>query len=330
MRCAATLAVLLAACASQPATWVDVEREPQPRAEAPPPPVARSAGDEIVVCGQRVSIGAPVVLWTDPGGYDAYSQELHFGGDVKNPPEGLRYRPGREGPWGRVTRDDTPEELGRAVDQFVIHYDVCGTSRRCFEVLHDLRGLSVHFLLDLDGTLYQTLDLAETAWHARQANPRSIGIEIANIGAYPVGRPSPLDEWYVDDGRGLRIRLPESQAADNGGQRVADFRGRPVRPHRVRGRIQDQELEMVDLTPEQYLTLVRLTAALCDLFPQLEPEVPRDARGRVKTAVLPEAEYETFQGILGHYHVSANKTDPGPAFDWESFLRRVARERSQP
>jgi hypothetical protein len=29
-------------------------------------------GDEIVVAGQFVHTGTPVVLWMDPGGYDAY------------------------------------------------------------------------------------------------------------------------------------------------------------------------------------------------------------------------------------------------------------------
>jgi N-acetyl-anhydromuramyl-L-alanine amidase AmpD len=37
-------------------------------------------------------------------------------------------------------------------------------------------------MLDLDGTIYQTLDLKERASHATIANSRSIGIEIANMG----------------------------------------------------------------------------------------------------------------------------------------------------
>src|SRR6185295_15662200 len=36
------------------------------------------AGDEIVVCGKYVHTGTPVVLWTDPGGYDAYRVERRF------------------------------------------------------------------------------------------------------------------------------------------------------------------------------------------------------------------------------------------------------------
>src|SRR5690349_8428893 len=35
-------------------------------------------GDEIVVCGQLFHTTAPVVLWTDPGGYDAYRVEPRF------------------------------------------------------------------------------------------------------------------------------------------------------------------------------------------------------------------------------------------------------------
>src|SRR5438874_9714702 len=35
-------------------------------------------GDEIVVCGQLFHTGAPVVLWTDPGGFDAYRTERRF------------------------------------------------------------------------------------------------------------------------------------------------------------------------------------------------------------------------------------------------------------
>ena len=35
-------------------------------------PALKHTGHEIVVCGQMFDTGAPVVLWTDPGGYDMY------------------------------------------------------------------------------------------------------------------------------------------------------------------------------------------------------------------------------------------------------------------
>jgi N-acetyl-anhydromuramyl-L-alanine amidase AmpD len=38
---------------------------------------------------------------------------------------------------------------------------------------------------------------------------------------------------------------------------------------------------------------------------------------------LSDEQWASFGGILGHYHVQANKTDPGPAMDWEYLLDQV-------
>jgi hypothetical protein len=46
----------------------------------------------------------------------------------------------------------------RNIRLFVNHWDVCLSSRSCQRVL-DKRGASVHFLIDNDGTIYQTLDI---------------------------------------------------------------------------------------------------------------------------------------------------------------------------
>jgi len=204
------------------------------------------------------------------------------------------------------------------VDLFVLHYDVCGVSRECFRILQDRRELSVHFLLDIDGTIYQTLDLAEQAWHARQANPRSIGIEIANIGAYPLDRTKALERWYGHDGEGLRVTIPDRLGG--GGVRTPDFIGRPARSEPIIGQAQDQSLVQMDFTPEQYESLAALAATLCRTFPNMAPDAPRDPEGNVRTGALPEDEFDAFGGILGHQNISTNKTDPGPAFDWERFL----------
>jgi N-acetyl-anhydromuramyl-L-alanine amidase AmpD len=94
----------------------------------------------------------------------------------------------------------------------------------------------------------------------------------------------------------------------------------------MRGVVQGAEYEQHDFTPEQYESLARLTAALCQTFPALRGEAPRGADGAVLQRVLDDEEWRAFQGILGHLHVQVNKIDPGPAFDWERFLARV-RER---
>lgn len=130
---------------------------------------APRTGDEIVVAGQFFHTGTPVVLWLDPGGYDAYRVERRFAPFSKSDWDdsaaaneelttpnryGLRTagltwlerEEVRGGGWDLL-------RLQEAVDQFVIHYDAAGTSRQCFKILHDHRCLSVHFMLDLDGTI---------------------------------------------------------------------------------------------------------------------------------------------------------------------------------
>jgi len=316
-----------------------------------PPPrpgtLASRSGDEIVVAGQFFHTGTPVVLWMDPGGYDAYRVERRFApfdqsswetshvavAELKAPNRyGLRK--------ASVLTDEQIERvrgggwdlplLQEVVDQFVIHFDVAGTSRQCFKVLHDARDLSVHFMLDLDGTLYQTLDVKERAWHATSSNTRSVGIEIANVGAYPSSEADVFQRWYENNTNGTRIKIP-SELGD-GGIRTPGFVGRPARFEPVTGEVQGQTLVQYDFTPEQYRALTHLTAALCKVFPKLRCDFPRDARGKLVREKLPAEELERYQGVLGHYHVQRNKVDPGPAFQWEKVIdgvRELITDRSQ-
>src|SRR5262245_14773711 len=117
-------------------------------------------GDEIMVCGQLFHTGgAPVVLWTDPGGYDAYRTEKRFvpldrsawtppaagkpgNGDGASAGDPAPSTPNRYGlRRGNLSPDELERVRGggwdlptlqRTIDQFVIHYDAAGTSRQCF------------------------------------------------------------------------------------------------------------------------------------------------------------------------------------------------------
>ena len=110
-------------------------------------------------------------------------------------------------------------------------------------------------MLDIDGTIYQTLDLKERAWHATISNTRSVGIEIANMGAYSPDDPRVLNQWYARDPDGpVRIKLPESMG--DGGVLTPNFIGRPTRDTPIRGTVQGRQLMQYDFTPEQYESLV--------------------------------------------------------------------------
>jgi N-acetyl-anhydromuramyl-L-alanine amidase AmpD len=312
-------------------------------------------GDEIVIAGQYFHTGAPVVLWTDPGGYDAYRVERRFvpldkaewaitekEWAAKN--DGTVVMPNRYGMRQSGLSDADKErirgggwslaEMQDRLDQFVLHYDVCGTSRQCFNILHDHRGLSIHFMIDVDGTIYQTLDLKERARHATIANDRSVGVEIANMGAYPAAKASTLNDWYAKDANGQTFLKFPPRFGD-GGLRVKDLVFRPARNEPVVGEVQGMTLTMYDLTPQQYASLAKLSATLCTVLPKIRPDYPRDASGALITRTLPEPEFTAFTGILGHYHVQQNKQDPGPAMNWDwlvSETRRLMenRPRAQP
>jgi N-acetyl-anhydromuramyl-L-alanine amidase AmpD len=308
-------------------------RVPRPGTPAP------RRGDEIVAAGRFFHTGTPVVLWLDPGGYDAYRVERRFspidksGWDDSKAEVNTLKTPNRfGGRFGGLTPEQVERVRGggwdlpllqQVVDQFVIHFDECGTSRVCFKVLQDDRDLSVHFMLDVDGTIYQTLDLKERAWQATIANTRSVGVEIANIGGYRVNGRNPFAEWYaVTNGRPTLIfpkRFGPSPV------RVQGFVGHPARLEPIRGVIQGENLMQYDYTPQQYAALIKLTATLCQIFPKLKCDYPKDAEGKLIPKKLPDEALRNYHGILGHYHIQTNKTDPGPAFQWDLVVNGARR-----
>jgi N-acetylmuramoyl-L-alanine amidase len=308
-------------------------------------PNTAQAGDEIIVCGQRYHTGVPIVLWTDQGGYNFHATTAQVGTPEERKPQRVRMSPLTDEQIAYVKKWGwTPELLKQNVDQFVIHYSVDPTSRDTFNTLVK-RHLSVQFMLDLDGTIYQTMDAQEEAPHATKANGRSVGIEIANLGARNASDLAQLNEWYKKDNGQTVIKIPADQ--NGGGIRTANFVGHPARPDMIKGIVQGKEYQQYDLTPQQYNSLIHLTAALCTAFPKITLDYPRQkpAFGAPTTALektgpashpsalatlnepgvliphaLTDEQYDNYQGVLGHYHVQTDKQDPGPAFQWDMVI----------
>jgi N-acetyl-anhydromuramyl-L-alanine amidase AmpD len=287
----------------------------------PAPPTAR----RIVVAGREVPIEAPVVTWLDPGGFNGYLETCFFQPQRALPrspaggcdtPKRYASRRNLEPALAEVVADRgwTPDLAALQIDQVVVHYDVAWTSQNCFNVLHDMRGLSCHFLLDVDGTLYQTLDVVERARHGGKANDRSIGIEIAHPGVLEL-TPA-LSSHYRDDGRGVVFDLgPRATQV-----RTPGFVVRPARAGPLEGEVQGTVYTQYDFTEAQYQTLVELLAQLARALPRIQLQAPLDSEGRLRTRVLPDQDLAAFSGVLGHFHASSAKQDPGPAFDWERVL----------
>jgi N-acetylmuramoyl-L-alanine amidase len=302
-------------------------------------------GDEIVAAGQFFHTGTPVVLWMDPGGYDAYRVERRFVPYNQSDYETSRSHldaPRKPNRYDLRDHDLSQEQLERVrgggwdlptlqsnVDQFVLHFDVAGLSRTCFRVLQDTRDLSIHFMLDLDGTVYQTLDLKERARHATIANNRSVGIEIANLGSYGATEKSPLADWYKKDAFGRTI-ITIPKRAGPAPERTPHFAGRPARRELIKGEVQGRQLSQYDFTPQQYRALAKLTAALCIVLPRIKCDYPREADGKLMTHTLPAEQFQDYHGVLGHYHVQANKVDPGPALQWDYVIGEARRLMGMP
>ncbi len=260
-------------------------------ARADVPPVA-SAGTSIVVAGQKFDVGRPVVLWSDPQGFDAYQTTCidQSGGCCDHASPRFAARKG-------VAARSVPELQG-IVSQLVLHFDGCVNSRSCFKSMHNRPrpagstgcGLSAHFMVDADGTIYQTLDLVERAFHAEEANSTSVGVEICNRGRVDKSEWPKLPPDY-------RTR-PERDVVINGEHHLAyEFRG------------------------EQYDSLIALARTLLRVFPRIKPVMPeRDGKPIMDTLDDPLA----FAGILGHLHVDLQKQkwDPG-ALDWQRILRAL-------
>ena len=167
----------------------------------------------------------------------------------------------------------------RKVRYFVNHWDVCLSSTSCQKVL-DKRGISVHFLIDNDGTIYQTLDMQHAAWHAGSArtNRPSVGVEISNA-YYPK-----YQAWYVKNGCGER---PVVEDAWVHGNKLDPFLG---------------------FYPKQIEALKALWKAI-SVAADIPYETPLNQFGKTSTKYEQAVAYGNYTGFVSHYHISKNKID---------------------
>lgn len=178
-----------------------------------------------------------------------------------------------------------PTQRKETVKQAVLHHDGMSTSQGCFNVLKS-RSLSTHLMINWDGTVFQPLDLAHTAYHAAGGvNGTSVGIDLCN--------PIRLDRLHRDE-----------SALSRGGI--------------FSGTINGGSPKSLGYHDAQYRSLIAVLRGLKEIFPKFQLQAPIDETGRVARSKLKSP--EAFAGIIGHWHVLASKWDPGPGFDWERVL----------
>jgi hypothetical protein len=167
----------------------------------------------------------------------------------------------------------------RKIRYFVNHWDVCLSSTSCQRVL-DKRGISVHFLIDNDGTIYQTMDIQHAAWHAgsERTNRPSVGVEITN--AYY----TKYQERYVKSGHGERPIIDDAWVH---GHKLDPFLG---------------------FYPKQIEALKALWKAIHAAV-QIPYQTPLNQFGNTSTKYEQEVAYGKYEGFVSHYHISKGKID---------------------
>lgn len=260
------------------------------------------------VAGHKFKIDANVVRWDERGkgqygpfnAYwkhcSSYAKSQCGGGGVypfgknawgKNRPNRYSFRPGLP-----RTMNPPLDMVQDLVRMFVIHFDNCLNSEMCYKVLHDERGLSVHFLIDNDGTIYQTLDLCHMGFQCAHVNAFSFGVELANM-----GDAKRYEGWYTS---------PRYARFNRGPKRAIDA----VKVH-------GHTMLCYHYTDAQMRALTELAKGLRFALPNLALEYPQSAPGKQSWGLLPN--FRSFKGYLGHYHTTEGKWDPG-LFDFKKFI----------
>ena len=211
--------------------------------------------DSFIICNSKPTAinWSKVVLWDEEGGFDSKPGSYY---DYAGKPD-------------------------RKPTMFVNHWDVCLSAKSCASVLKK-RGISVHFCIDNDGTIYQLLDTQHGAWHAGvgKINHCSIGVEISN--AYY----TKYQGWYEKNGFGSRPIVDD-----------AWVNGNKLKPH----------LGFYDVQIDALKELWKACSAAYDIPLESVPSGCESFKTSTKTERT--VSNGSFNGFVSHYHITKRKID---------------------
>jgi len=186
------------------------------------------------------------------------------------------------GPRRAAGGDEVP--LPRGLDLVILGDTGTTTARERFVALLEV-GHAAHFLVDWDGRVYQTLDLAYAA--RGLGDPalaaRAVLIELVGPGARAELAPLPEEALAAGVERPrVRVEVPGAEPVEAWGYPAVQWRG-----------------------------LERLLRALAQVLPGLELRGPA---GEAAASAALDPSRAT--GLAGRRHLVAGAEDPGPGFDW--------------
>jgi hypothetical protein len=182
-----------------------------------------------------------------------------------------------------MTWTKTPNVIPRELDPDLIiwHWTGGENSPEGFYGTLNNRGLGITFYITREGFIYQFADpcVFDPKDTGGAMGRRSISLEIANYG------------FLVPRGKDKTGR---------GSDRVVD---RGIRIHGVK-------YDVARFYPQQIHTVAALTKVLCEEL-GIPRQFPREKDGSLALRELTNQEKRSFKGIIGHFHKTDQKADPG-------------------
>ena len=180
----------------------------------------------------------------------------------------------------------------RDVRMIITHFDVCLSAASCKRVLQK-KGISSHFVVDNDGTIYQMVDPQHEGWHAGKykVNRAAIGIDISNA-VY-----TKYQSWYRKKGFGNRPILENVKVH---GSKVKECLG---------------------FYPVQIEAYKELVKTLCNYY-GIPLQMPMNEDGKVLMGVSKDVVKGKFKGIANHFSVTRGKWDTAN-LDWDKVLKEL-------
>ncbi|MEO1077483.1 MAG: peptidoglycan recognition family protein [Bacteroidota bacterium] len=200
------------------------------------------------------------------------------------------------------------------IDVVTIHWTGAeNPAERVYKTLVS-RRLSIHAIIERDGTIVQTADWQKTACaHVGNRRDRPVSLNLRSIGIEVVGRGF-ATKGDLPRTRGLRARDAADWAVT-----------RPI----YEAGISKRRKMLAGFTHRQVLSVLWLCDALTTTYdiPRIipwkyGPEGPQARSLGGNEWILPAHDRDashkpgsrrtSFRGVLGHYHVHATRWDPGP------------------
>jgi len=199
-------------------------------------------------------------------------------------------------PEGKYFKEETPKNL------IILHFTAGSTASGAFQSwISQKINIGTPYILDLDGTVYETFDPKYWAYHLgvtgkaqnHKHDKRSVPIEVVNFGPLKmVGED--LCSWPKDYKQKF-CKATETNKFVKTKFRTFDY--------------------FAAFTPEQKAALPELVKFISTTF-SIPMTLPSDEK---KTAF--DLDYfDNWAGIAAHQNFRADKTDIGPAWDWNLLL----------